>query len=480
LTGGQVTRREATAGTPAEVVTSRAVLVSRSGGAAVEAVTRDIVRRAAARDVAPLALSGFSLGFAAIGAVWLTGVTAHADIVALVALVASFFTCRAGRLYARHAYAETRTAAGGHATSTPRMVAMALMPSTDWAQGACALLAELAVYTGIAVGVSVNSGAAGSGAAVGLAGPVGNLLRPTMVATIGGSGSGGVWLLAIAAAILLAVREMANLCVSAAKTRTAMISGQEAARRILVPAPPSGIRLVLLALTAMIAGARPAFGLAFVLGAAALLLRATMPAHGSGIIGYRGDGPLSVWIGGFVDGRLPPVPPVLVGLMVTGALTVSGLGKLPGILVFVPDEAMLLGALGCWHRHDGPRDWLVPALLQTGEYVFLAALGFAFHAWPPVIFALLAAVALRHSDLAYRARNQVSPGWFMRAGASVGRTPLLPGADWRGLGWEGRMIVAAFAAESGVLPYAYVAFAAYLWFLLVHEALTGWSAGHSG
>jgi hypothetical protein len=166
--------------------------------------------------------------------------------------------------------------------------------------------------------------------------------------------------------------------------------------------------------------------------------------------------------------------------MVTGALTVSGLGKLPGILVFVPAEAMLLGALGCWHRHDGPRDWLVPALLQTGEYVFLAALGFAFHAWPPVIFALLAAVALRHSDLAYRARNQVSPGWFMRAGASVGRTPLLPGADWRGLGWEGRMIVAAFAAESGVLPYAYVAFAAYLWFLLVHEALTGWSAGHSG
>jgi hypothetical protein len=118
-------------------------------------------------------------------------------------------------------------------------------------------------------------------------------------------------------------------------------------------------------------------------------------------------------------------------------------------------------------------------LLQAGEYVFLAALGFAGKVWPPVIFALLGAVAMRHFDLAYRARNQVSPGWFMRPGAAVSREPLLPGADWRALGWEGRMIVAALAAAIGVLPYAYAAFAVYLWALLAREALTGWSAGHS-
>ena len=40
----------------------------------------------------------------------------------------------------------------------------------------------------------------------------------------------------------------------------------------------------------------------------------------------------------------------------------------------------------------------------AGEGVFLAGLGFARHVWRPVIFALLAAVVLRHADIAYRAR----------------------------------------------------------------------------
>ncbi|MGH3171678.1 MAG: DUF5941 domain-containing protein, partial [Trebonia sp.] len=154
-------------------------------------------------------------------------------------------------------------------------------------------------------------------------------------------------------------------------------------------------------------------------------------------------------------------------------LTWLGLGNLPGILVFTPAEAMLLAALGCWHPHDGPRDWLVPALIQAGEYVFLAALGFGYRVPGPVTFALIAAVAMRHFDLAYRARNQVSPDWFIRR---TGRPPVLPGADWRGLGWEGRMITAGIAAAAGVLPYAYPVFAVYLWVLLLRDALNGWAA----
>jgi hypothetical protein len=67
----------------------------------------------------------------------------------------------------------------------------------------------------------------------------------------------------------------------------------------------------------------------------------------------------------------------------------------------------------------------------------------------------------------------------MRAGATVTGTPLLPGADWRALGWEGRMIVAAFAVAVGAAPDAYAAFAVYLWVLLAREAVGGWSAGHS-
>lgn len=450
---GQVTGRESAAGTPAEAATAFSPAAAIASG--VEAVTGGIVRRAAARNLAPLALSGFSLSFAVVAAAWLTGVTAHGEWIALAALMVSFFTCRAARVYAKRA--------------------MALAPSTDWAQGAFALLAELAVYAGIAAGASMNAGAAS-----GLTGPLGGQLRGTALATVGGPGAAGVWWLGIAAAIGLAVREMANLCLTAAKSRTALAEGPDAARRILVPVPASGIRLVLLCLVVMIAGARTALALAFVLGVLALLLRAGVAGPNSGVIGYRGDGPLSVWIGGFVDGRLPPVPPLLVGLLVTGVLTAFGLGNLKGVLVFTPAEAMLLAALGCWHRHDGKRDWLVPALLHLGEYVFIAALGAAGKVPLPVIFALLAAVALRHLDLAYRARNQMPPGLFMRSAASLGREPRLPGSDWRALGWEGRMIVAAFAVAIGAGPYAYVAFAVYLWVLLATEAITGWSACRSG
>ncbi|MBO0821282.1 MAG: hypothetical protein J2P26_10565, partial [Nocardiopsaceae bacterium] len=389
----------------------------------------------------------------------------YAEVIALAALVVSFVTGRAARAYAGRISRDSRTrsAAG-----------MALTPGMDWAQGAFALLAELAVYAGIGGGASTSAGGAS-----GLTGPLGPLLRGTPLATVGGAGPGGVWWLAITAAIVLAVREMANVCLAAAKVRTAVVGGPEAARRILVPAPPSGIRLVLLCVAVMIAGARPALGLAIVLGALALLLRAAVPGPNSGIIGYRGDGPLSVWIGAFVDGRLPPTPPLLVGLLVTGVLTAFGLGHLTGFLIFTPALGMLLGALGCWHPHDGRREWLVPALLHVGEYVILAAIGFSGRVWPPVIFALITAVALRHFDLAYRARNQVSPSLFMRPGANVGRAPALPGADWRGLGWDGRTLAAACVAAAGIASYAYAAAAVYLWVLLGREAVSGWSAGRS-
>ena len=107
---------------------------------------------------------------------------------------------------------------------------------------------------------------------------------------------------------------------------------------------------------------------------------------------------MSRWIGGLVQGRLPPLPPVLVGLFVTCVLTALGLGNLPGILVLTPVEAMLLAALGACHPHDGRLDWLVPALLQAGECVFLAALGFSRRVPAALVFALLAAVIMRHLD----------------------------------------------------------------------------------
>jgi Family of unknown function (DUF5941) len=176
-----------------------------------------------------------------------------------------------------------------------------------------------------------------------------------------------------------------------------------------------------------------------------------------GLTAYRGDGAISRWLGGLVQGRLPPLPPVLVGLFVTGVLTGLGLGNLPGILVVTPVEAMLLAALGARHPHDGRLDWLVPALLLAAECVFLDALGVARHVPVPLVFVLLGAVIMRHVDLAYRGR----------CGRGIG-------ADRFGLGWEGRMLVAALAVVFGIAPVVYAVLSGYLWLLFCWDFLSGW------
>jgi len=172
---------------------------------------------------------------------------------------------------------------------------------------------------------------------------------------------------------------------------------------------------------------------------------------------YRGDGALAHWIGGVVQGQLPPLPPLLVGLLVTCDLAVLGIANLPGALILAPVVAMLLAALGARHPHDGRLDWVVPSLLLAGEGVFLAGLGFARHVWLPVIFALLAAVVLRHADIAYRAR----------AGRGVPD-------DKYGLGWDGRMLVAGLAAVFGFVPFAYAVLTGWLWLLAAWDFLGAW------
>ena len=141
----------------------------------------------------------------------------------------------------------------------------------------------------------------------------------------------------------------------------------------------------------------------------------------------------------------------------------SGLGNLPGILVLTPVEAMMLAALGARHPHDGRLDWLVPALLMAGEGVFLAALGLSHHVAAWLVYTLLAAVVMRHVDLAFRAR--------------VGRGL---SADVFGLGWEGRMLLAGFAALAGLVPLAYALLSGYLWMLFIWDFLSGWLRATDG
>jgi hypothetical protein len=83
--------------------------------------------------------------------------------------------------------------------------------------------------------------------------------------------------------------------------------------------------------------------------------------------------------------------------------------------------------------------------------------------WLPVVFAVLAAVVLRHMDLAYRARS----------GLGVRQ-------DRFGLGWDGRMLLASLAAVGGFVPFGYALLAVYLWLLAGWDFLSAWLKSLAG
>jgi len=414
---------------------------------------RDMARWAAWRRLTPAALYGISLGLGLVAAIWFAELDVRAKLLAIPALAGSFLFARTGSLVA--------------ATSRDGRVS----PLVSWLATACGLLTEPALYAALAVSSRL-------GQSDGLDGTFGGALRNTFVATWGGAGEAGVWRLAIAALLLLGVRKLAGL----GYERTAGAPVDLFPRSVLRTLEqaitfPAGERYAVIVLTSVLFGPRLTFLILLgwgVLGAGYLLAgqiarsaRAAGAARSggpdddededNGLTAYRGDGVLAHWAGALVDGRLPPLPPVLVGLLVTDMLAALGLGNLPGILVLTPIEAMMLAALGSRHPHDGRLDWLAPALLLAGEGVFLGALGLARQVTLWVVFALLAAVLVRHVDLACRAR----------AGRGIE-------ADVLGLGWEGRMLLAGVAATAGLVPFAYAALAGYLWLLFIWEFLTVW------
>ncbi len=140
-------------------------------------------------------------------------------------------------------------------------------------------------------------------------------------------------------------------------------------------------------------------------------------------------------------------------------LATLGLHDLAGLVLLTPVAAMLLAAPGSAHPHDGPLDWLTPLIIQAGEFVYLAALGFAKGIPGPLVFALTGLVALRHLDAAYRARHR------------------MPAGDPKaGIGWEGRMLVAGVGAMLAVGPLTYLALTVYLLWLLSSGGLASWLA----
>ena len=416
---------------------------------------RDMARWAAWRQLTPAALYGISLGLGLVAAAWFADLAVLAKLLAIAALAGSFLFARAGSLLA--------------ATSSEGRI----RPLVGWLGTACGLLTELAIYAALAVSSGLAPGTSPQAGVAGLDGTFGGALQQTFVASWGGPGTTGVWRLAIAALAVLGLRRMAEL----GYEHTARAPGNLFHRSLLRTLEqavtfPAGERYAVIVLTAVFFGPRLTFLVLLgwgVLAAGYVLAgqaaRSAGPARpagpaagpGGGLAAYRGDGIVSRWLGGLVQGRLPPLPPVLVGLFVTCVLAALGLGNLPGILVLTPVEAMMLAALGARHPHDGRLDWLVPALLMAGECVFLAALGLSYRAAAWLVFALLAAVLMRHVDLAFRAR--------------AGRG--LP-ADVFGLGWEGRMLLAGVAAVAGFVPFAYLLLSGYLWVLFIWDFLSGW------
>lgn len=372
--------------------------------------------------LSPLTLSQVSVAFALIAALWLAVASVRGEVIALIAALAVVLCGHAGRVLA------------GERAAAP----------AEWGLVAGGLLAEFAVYAGIAAAASLHDvlppGATG-----------------TLAAGLGGPGSAGVWHLAVVAVILALLTAMTDICVS---------SPARPGARLRLFGPPGDLRLPLTCLAVLLAGTRAGLLVAVILGAAALVTTVIEGTRGQPdrgeLRGYRGDGPVSVWIGRWVDGRVPPLPLLFVGLLVTGVLTALGLRNLSGILLLTPAEAMLLAAFASWHPHDGRGEWLVPPLLQAAEYVFLAGLGFAGHVWPPLTLAVVAAAGLRHLDLAYRVRGGLAAG-----------------IDRRGLGWEGRMILAAIATAVGLAPAAYVFLGLYLWYRLGRDWALGWSARYA-
>jgi hypothetical protein len=322
-------------------------------------------------------------------------------------------------------------------------------PTVDWGLAGYGMLAEFVVYAGIAAAGNLHS--------AGQPGLAGDSLSGTFVASLGGAGAAGIWRLAIIAATFAVLTPMVDLCVHGASLSVT---------RQRLFGPPCDVRLPLACLTVLLLGARAGFLVVLVLAVAALAATVIdgirQPRDRGELRGYRGDGRIAIWIGKWVGGRVPPLPPLLVGLLVTGVLAALGLRNLPGILLLTPVEAMLLAAFASWHPHDGRSDWVVPPLLQAAEYLFIAEIGFVGRVWPPLTFAVVAAAGLRHLDLAYR----------VRAG-------LAAGIDRRGLGWEGRMIVVGIAAAIGFAPLAYGALALYLWWRVARDWVVGWSARHA-
>ncbi|MFF3853779.1 DUF5941 domain-containing protein [Micromonospora sp. NPDC002575] len=179
---------------------------------------------------------------------------------------------------------------------------------------------------------------------------------------------------------------------------------------------------------------------------------------------HRDDGPIAA--------RFPVLRPMgPLTLAVLGALGPAALLVAAGLRVRAGDEAgglawatpvallvLLVAALGAGAAHNGPLDWLVPAALRAGEYLFAIAAGVVGGAPAWVVFGYVFVLTLHHYDLTARLEKRQS-------------APPLHGAT---LGWEGRSAALAVAAFAGFAGIAMTTLGAYLLVVFVGSVVLAW------
>jgi phosphatidylglycerophosphate synthase len=174
---------------------------------------------------------------------------------------------------------------------------------------------------------------------------------------------------------------------------------------------------------------------------------------------HRDDGVLAVLSGGLGRGLVPPlVVSALPALVALSAVTPGPWQDLaPVDFVVAAYLALGLAALAAGHRHLDPLHWLVPAALRASEAAVVMLVGWYASVPQPLVFALLAVLAVYHYDLTARLERRGSP------------------LAWRalGLGWDGRLAVLAVALLFGLAAEGVAALAGYLAVIFVGGSLIG-------
>ncbi|MEU5725160.1 DUF5941 domain-containing protein [Micromonospora sp. NPDC047738] len=176
---------------------------------------------------------------------------------------------------------------------------------------------------------------------------------------------------------------------------------------------------------------------------------------------HRDDGPLARTLP-VVRG---PLVVAVLGALGAAALllwalsTVHAGHRLPGWAVPVGLLVLLVAGFGARAAHDGPLDWLVPAALRAGEYLFAIAVGVAGRAPAWLIFGYVFVLTLHHYDLTARLeKRQVAP-------------PLHPAT----FGWEGRSALLTVAAFVGYASIGLVTLGTYLLVVFVASVVLAWA-----